>query len=156
MRVRGAGREGSATFPCIYLLPSVNSVGPSWGRPQPHTLGDSVFGRSETLARLPLFPGLNEGTAKTRLPDKMTGWSFRVMDGTQRRQDAFRVLRGLSALPFVQRRARLNPYKFGPSASKTNIFAACQKIRGRQRETGPRGWGGSKGHCPLPPTTTKA
>ena len=31
MRVGGAGREDSVTFPRIYLLPSINSVQPSWG-----------------------------------------------------------------------------------------------------------------------------
>ena len=46
------------------------------------------------------------------------------------------VQRGRSALPFVQRWTRLNWYKVGPSASKTNISDACREIRGRQREAG--------------------
>lgn len=60
------------------------------------------------------------------------------------------VQRGLSALPFVQRWTRLNWYKLGPSASKTNISDSCHKIRGRQGDTGI--WQGAKDISPSPPS----
>lgn len=78
------------------------------------------------------------------------------------------VQRGLSTLPFVQRWTCLDRYKFGPSASKTNISDSCRKIRGGQQETGVLGAEGTlatpisrpkprhsqEGPCHLPPPSS--
>jgi hypothetical protein len=95
-RGRGEKKEDSSDLPLWYLLPSVNSAcWPSPGQPQPHTRGDRVFGHSETLTRPPLFSSLMKGLLKSRLPDKMTGQSFRVMDGTQEVTERIPLCRGV-------------------------------------------------------------
>ena len=82
MGVGGGGKEDG--LPPPLSLPSVNSAGSSPGSLS-LTLGVTacldVPGPSPS--RL-CSPGLMKGLLKPHLPDKMTGPSFRVMDGTQR------------------------------------------------------------------------
>lgn len=53
--------------------------------------------------------------------------------------------RGPSTLPFVQGWTPLSWYKFGPSASKTNMSDACGKL---QEDPGDRRLEGSRERCP--------
>ena len=81
---RGGWKRSRDDLPLRLSPPSVNSARPSPGRLS-LTLGVTacldVPGPSSS--RL-CSPGLMKGLLKPHLPDKMTGPSFRVMDGTQR------------------------------------------------------------------------
>lgn len=65
---RVGGMEKKPGRPSSAVISPICKQRPALPRqPQPHTRGDSVFGRSGTLIQPPLFSGLNEGTAKTPL-----------------------------------------------------------------------------------------